>query len=155
MWISKELKKELSEDEILLFDDAYPDGVGFVDTMKWIHADGCGEDTSTFVNEDCNTCDEVNENNGGNKNDGDSKDIAVCLSTQQDIGLIYKTTIPPQRQVLLCHGVRDGMVSIEGAAYLEAMIPNATLSKIIQGSHQGVIIFFPSEAKEALNRMSR
>ena len=36
-WVGKELKKELSDNEIRIFDEKFPDGVEFVELMKWIH----------------------------------------------------------------------------------------------------------------------
>ena len=93
--------------------------------------------------------------NGNNNKDGDAKDIAVCLSTQQDIGLVYKTTLPQQKQVLLWHGEHDQMISVCGGEYLQSMISNATLTRISGGTHQGVMFFCPDDVMEALNRISR
>mmetsp|Transcript_43681 Transcript_43681/g.78392 ORF Transcript_43681/g.78392 Transcript_43681/m.78392 type:complete len:402 (+) Transcript_43681:327-1532(+) len=154
-WVGKGFKKELSDDERLMFDELYPDGVGFVEMMKWMHDDGCDDEISVFVNGYDNTCSICNDANRGNKKEGDAKDVAVCLSTQQDLGLIYKNTVPAQRQVLLWHGESDKMIAMQGAGYLASMLPNATLTRVSRGTHQGTMFFFPDDAMEALNRISR
>ncbi|KAL7554839.1 hypothetical protein ACHAWF_018388 [Thalassiosira exigua] len=152
-WIEKVWKDGLSNGEIMLYEAQYQDGGEFVDMMKWIHDDGIDESTSTFVNGVIHAC--GGETEGGNNDEGDARDIAVCISTQQEIGLIYKTRIPAQRQVLLWHGECDAMISIRGAEYLESMIPDATLTRVPEGTHQGVMFFFPDDAIDALNRISR
>ncbi|KAL7531042.1 hypothetical protein ACHAXR_005741, partial [Thalassiosira sp. AJA248-18] len=152
-WVDKNFKKELSDDEILIFGKQYPDGLEFVEMMKWIQSDGCDEEVSILVNGDDNSC--SGETSGITNKEGDARDVAVCLSTQQDLGMIYKSTIPPQRQVLLWHGESDKMISIEGASYLESMIPTATLTRVSRGTHQGTMLVFPDDAMEALNQISR
>ncbi|KAL9186848.1 hypothetical protein ACHAXT_010568 [Thalassiosira profunda] len=151
--VGKELKKELSPNERALFEERYPGDGGdaeFVEIMKWIHGDGCDEETSTFVNGEADDGDAR-----GNDNDGNAKDVAVCLSTQQELEIVYKTAVAPQKQVLLWHGEKDSMISVLGAAYLEAEIPNATLTIISGGTHQGVMFFIPDDVMEALNTISR
>ena len=159
-WFTSGFKKDLSDEEKRMFDEQYPDAVlgaeTFVGIMKWIHNDGHDDDVSEFVNVDSsNLTTGTTHENVNSKRDGDARDIAVCLSTQQDLGLIYKTTIPPQKQVLLWHGECDKMINIEGSMYLESMIPNATLTKVSEGTHQGVMFFLPDETMGALNRISR
>jgi len=152
-WVGHQLKKDLSQDEILKFEEQYPDVEEFVELMKWIHNDGCDDEANGFAISSCGTND--TESVSGNKKEGDAKDVAVCLSTQQDLGLIYKSTVPPQRQVLLWHGEDDKMIYIAGSKYLKCSIPNANLTRIAEGTHQGVMFCFPDEALEALNRISR
>lgn len=151
-WVGKELKKDLSTEETVMFDEQYPDVEEFVAMMKWIHDDGHDDEVSVPVNGDGTSCP---EHEVADAKDGNARDCAVCLSTQQDLGLIYKTTVPVQHQVLLWHGECDKMIAIEGAMYLESMISNSTLTRVADGTHQGVMFFLPEGAMEALNRISR
>jgi len=166
-WIVDKIKKEMSNDEVQQFDEQFPDEESFVELMIWIHMDGRDDDdeTSVFVNakedraaiqlQSTGCFGNVQIENGNNNKDGDAKDIAVCLSTQQDIGLVYKTTLPQQKQVLLWHGEHDQMISVSGGEYLQSMVSNATLTRIQKGTHQGVMFFCPDDVMEALNRISR
>ena len=162
-WVVHLITKDLSKQENQMFDEKYPDdGAKFVDLMNWVHNDGCDDEVSVFVNQTQDVCEESGcfgsgsaTVNGSNKHEGDAKDTAVCLSAQQDLGLIYKHSIPTQKQVLLWHGEDDKMISIEGAEYLEGQITNATLTRIPSGTHQGVMFFFPDAVIDALNRISR
>ena len=164
-WIVEKIKKEMSNNEVQQFDEQFPDEELFVKLMIWIHMDGRDDDdeTSVFVNakEDKEAMHSTGcfgnaqIESGSNNKDGDAKDIAVCLSSQQDIGLVYKTTIPQQKQVLLWHGEHDQMISVTGGEYLQSTISNATLTRIPRGTHQGVMFFFPNDVMEALNRISR
>ena len=126
-----------------------------MELMKWIHDDGNDEEVSEQVNGNGNVSCSKGKSSNTNKKEGDARDCAVCLSTQQDLGLVYKTDISPQRQVLLWHGESDRMIAIAGAEYLESMLPNAKLNRVSQGTHQGVMFFMPDGAIEALNRISK
>ncbi len=165
-WIVDGFKKELSFDEQVEFDAQFPSngGVDFVELMKWMYDDGDG-DGSVFVNVDSNIDDAVDasataatkndkQRRVPNMNDGNAKDIAVCLSSQHDLGLEYKSSIPKQKRVLLYHGENDKMVNVVGAEYLESMLSNATLSYVSEGTHQGTMLFFPRDVMLALNQIS-
>ena len=154
-WVVDGFKKELSDNERKEFDAQYPEdgGVAFVKMMTWSHGDGDG-DGSIFVNVDNSNVDESNGNRIPNTNDGNAKDIAVCLSTQQDLGMEYKPSVPKQKRVLLWHGENDRMVSAAGAEYLESMLSNATLSYVSGGTHQGTMFFFPRDLMLELNQIS-
>ena len=163
-WIVDGFKKELSFDEQVEFDAQFPNngGVDFVDLMKWMYDDEDG-DGSVFVNVDSNIDDDTNataETKNGklrvpNMNDGNANDIAVCLSSQHDLGLEYKSSIPKQKRVLLYHGENDKMVNVVGAEYLESMIGgDATLSYVSEGTHQGTMFFFPRDVMLELNQIS-
>jgi len=144
-WIVEKIKKEMSNDEVQQFDEQFPDEESFVELMIWIHMDGRDDDdeTSMFVNakeekatiQSTGCFGNVQIENGNNNKDGDAKDIAVCLSTQQNIGLVYKTTLPQQKQVLLWHGEHDQMISISGGEYLQSTISTATLTRIPREAH--------------------
>mmetsp|Transcript_28701 Transcript_28701/g.60891 ORF Transcript_28701/g.60891 Transcript_28701/m.60891 type:complete len:461 (+) Transcript_28701:11-1393(+) len=148
---------------------------GFIDVMNWIHTDGESGVGSVFVNvpaspsEDekgdyeavgCNIHIHCNGSGGTpaentERNDGDAMDIAVCLSTQQELGMVYNTSVPPQQNVLLWHGENDTMISAEGSEWLAKVIPGgASLTKVPGGTHQGTMFFFPEDVMEALNRLS-
>lgn len=159
-WVGKSFRKDLSEDEATEFDKQFPDGEKFVELLKWIHGDGFDDEASVFVNGGSGTDADGSEdkgierNNNTQTNEGNARDIAVCLSTQQDLGLVYKRTVPAQKKVLLWHGLNDKMVSVAGARYLEAMIgPRATLTRIKDGTHQGVMFFFPESVMKAMNQI--
>jgi len=161
-FVANVIKKEMSNDEQIMFDEQFPhdDGASkFAQLMKWIHDDGGYDDElSVYVNEDerYGNSDTTDENNGiRNAKDGDARDCAVCLSTQQDVGLIYNNSVPTQRQILLWHGEHDKMISVSGADYLTSMMPNVTLTRVRGGTHQGIMFFFPEDVMEALNRISR
>lgn len=154
-WIVDGFKKELSADERMEFDEQYPDdgGVAFVKFMSWIYEDGDGEE-SVFVNVDGSQIDESHVKRIPSKNDGIKMDIAVCLSTQQDLGMEYKSSVPRQNRVLLWHGEDDKMINVAGAEYLESMLSNATLSYVPIGTHQGTMFFFPRDLMLELNQIS-
>lgn len=158
-WIVDGFKKELSFDEQVEFDAQFPNdgGVDFVELMKWMYDDGDG-DGSVFVNVDDAVDATVETKNDKqrvpNMSDGNAKDIAVCLSSQHDIGLEYKSSIPKQKRVLLYHGENDKMVNVVGAEYLESMLSNATLSYVSEGTHQGTMLFFPRDVMLELNQIS-
>mmetsp|Transcript_41156 Transcript_41156/g.86436 ORF Transcript_41156/g.86436 Transcript_41156/m.86436 type:complete len:448 (+) Transcript_41156:22-1365(+) len=178
-WVARQMKKELSDEEQKMFDERYPDddGVEFVGLLKWMHGDGIDDETSVFVNEINHGTTSAHNASGadasaaaaaavvGNNKEGDARDCAVCLSTQEELGLIYRTTIPSQKQVLLWHGEVDKMISVRGAEYLEEMLRkqghhgdgdnHVTLTKIARGTHQGTMFFVPRDAMEAINRISR
>ena len=128
-WLCKQIKKELSVEERHMFDDHIPKR-SQLSMMKWIHLDGRDDDVSVYVKT-------ISGNTGNdtykNCNDGDARDCAVCLGTQQEVGLEYKNPTP-RKEVLLWHGEIDRMVSVDGAKYLEAMIPDATLTTVPNGS---------------------
>ena len=157
LWVGSQFKKQLSPAEVVEFDKEYPDGEKFVATMRWISEDGRDPAESVFVNGDndgaTTACWGVPRGAGAGRGEGDARDVAVCLSTQQDLGLVYRWALPEQRQVRLWHGRDDGMVSVRGAWYLEAALPNATLTEIPQGTHQGIMFFFPDDVTEAINRI--
>jgi hypothetical protein len=163
-WIVDGFKRELSFDEQVEFDAQFPNdgGVDFVELMKWMYDDGDG-DGSVFVNVDSNVDDAADataetkndkQRRVPNMNDGNAKDIAVCLSSQHDLGLEYKSSIPKQKRVLLYHGENDKMVNVVGAEYLESMLSNATLSYVSEGTHQGTMLFFPRDVMLELNQIS-
>jgi pimeloyl-ACP methyl ester carboxylesterase len=157
-WIVDGFKKELSFDEQVEFDAQFPNdgGVDFVELMKWMYDDGDG-DGSVFVNvDDAEAAAELHNDKHRvpNMNDGNAKDIAVCLSSQHDLGLEYKSSIPKQKRVLLYHGENDKMVNVVGAEYLESMLSNATLSYVFEGTHQGTMLFFPIDVMLELNQIS-
>ena len=154
-WIVDGFKNELSAVERMEFDEQYPDdgGGAFVKFMSWIYEDGEG-DGSVFVNADSSNVDEPDVKRILSKNDGIAMDIAVCLSTQQDLGLEYKSSVPKQKRVLLWHGEDDKMVNVKGAEYLESMLSNATLSYVLEGTHQGTMFFFPRDLMLELNQIS-
>lgn len=148
---------------------------GFIDVMNWIHADGESGVGSVSVNEPaspsqgekgddeavgCNVpihCNGSGDTSAENieRNDGDAMDIAVCLSTQQELGMVYNTSLPPQKNVLLWHGENDTMISAVGSEWLAKLIPGgASLTKVPGGTHQGTMFFFPEDVMEALNRLS-
>ena len=162
-WTANGFKKSLSKHERCEFEKQFPEGggVAFVELMHWIHEDDKDGNVSVFVNNSAGN----EDSNGGfqitctgrsdiNHKDGDAKDIAVCLSTQQDLGLIYKSTVPPQKNVFLWHGENDTMISVVGSEWLASMIPNANLTKVSEGTHQGTMFFFPVDAMETINRIS-
>jgi pimeloyl-ACP methyl ester carboxylesterase len=151
-WVVNGFKKELSNGERMEFDERYPEdgGVAFVEGLTWSYEDGDG-DGSVFVNVDAN---DVENKHVPNTNDGSAKDIAVCLSTQQDLGMEYKYSVPKQKRILLWHGENDKMVNVAGAEYLEAMLSNATLSYVSEGTHQGTMFFFPRDLMLELNQIS-
>lgn len=152
-WVVNGFKKELSNGERFEFDEQYPEdgGVAFLEGMKWSYEDGDDGDGSVFVNIDAN---DVNDRRVPNKNDGNANDIAVCLSTQQDLGMEYKSSVPKQKRILLWHGENDRMVNVAGAEYLESMLSNATLSYVSEGTHQGTMFFFPRDLMLELNQIS-
>jgi pimeloyl-ACP methyl ester carboxylesterase len=159
-WIVDGFKKELSVDEQVEFDAQFPNdgGVDFVELMRWMYDDGDG-DGSVFVNIDgAEAAAELNHDKQQrrvpNMNDGNAKDIAVCLSSQHDLGLEYKSSIPKQKRVLLYHGENDKMVNVVGAEYLESMLSHATLSYVSEGTHQGTMFFFPRDVMLELNQIS-
>ena len=121
-----------------------------------MYDDGDG-DGSVFVNvDDAEAAAELNNDKHRvpNMNDGNAKDIAVCLSSQHDLGLEYKSSIPKQKRVLLYHGENDKMVNVVGAEYLESMLSNATLSYVFEGTHQGTMLFFQRDVMLELNQIS-
>ena len=147
-WFVDAFRKELSSIENEEFEEVYGDGAQFLDMMRRLYADK--PEDSVSVNE---------EPEGARKiqchNDGDALDLAVCMSTQQELGLSYSyETFPTQKEVILFHGECDRMVSIAGAQYLSRSLPNTTLSTEPYGSHQGGMLFYPKEVMEALNRIS-
>lgn len=145
-------KKTLSTNERIAFDKHYPDrgGVGLVEDLMWMSEDGSDGEGSIFVNSQ-----NVNiENASPNSNDGNAKDISVCLTTQEELGLIYNRTIPTQKKVLLWHGTKDHMISVAGSEYLASAVPNATLNKVVEGTHQGTMFFFPDSVMMSLNSIS-
>ena len=144
-----QFKKALSKHEQLDFATLYVDrdGAAFVDDLLWMNDDGEGNG-SEFINL------KHGENDYPCHNDGNSKDIAVCLTTQEDLGLIYNKTITDREQVLLWHGTNDRMISVEGSAYLASSLPNAKLHKVDEGTHQGTMFFFPGGVMVALNMIS-
>jgi len=155
-WIVDGFKQELSNDERVEFDEQYPEdgGEAFVEMMAWQYGDEAG-DGSVFVNVDDNDdVDESNDKRVPYANDGNAKDIAVCLSTQQELGMEYKSSVPKQKRVLLWHGEDDGMVNVGGAEYLASMLSNATLSYVSEGTHQGTMFFFPRDLMLELNQIS-
>ena len=81
-------------------------------------------------------------------------DIAVCLSTQHDLGMEYNSSASKQKRVLLWHGENDKMVNVVGAEYLESMMRNATLSYVSEGTHQGTMFFFPRDVMLEINQIS-
>ena len=154
-WIVDGFKKELSADERMEFDEQYPDdgGVAFVKFMSWMYEDGDGNE-SVFVNVDGSNVGKSNVKRVPSRNDGNRMDLAVCLSTQQDLGMEYKSSVPRQKRVLLWHGEDDKMINVAGAEYLESMLSNATLSYVPKGTHQGTMIFFPRDLMLELNQIS-
>ena len=155
-WVADGLKKGLSNNERREFDELYPEdgGLAFVENIAWSYEDSDG-DGSVFVNVvDANVAEESNGKRVPNKNDGNAKDLAVCLSTQQDLGMEYNSSVPKQKRVLLWHGENDKMVNVAGAEYLESMLDNATLSYVSEGTHQGTMLFFPRDVMLELNQVS-
>lgn len=149
-WIVSRLKKSLSDVERVEFEQQFPDrdGVGFAESMKWMNEDGCDGCGSEFVNLVC-------EKTGvTSRVDGVAKDIAVCLGSQEDLGMRYAIDVPAQKEVLLWHGTNDKMISISGSEYLASMIPNSTLTEVELGTHHGTMFFFPKGVIKALNKIS-
>jgi pimeloyl-ACP methyl ester carboxylesterase len=147
--IVNHFKKTLSQHEQLEFVQQYAErnGIGFVEDLNWMNSDGDGND-SEFINSN------IDETKDDYNNDGNSKDISLCLTAQEDLGLIYSKSIPEQNQILLWHGTNDRMISVEGSAYLSALLPNAKLHKVADGTHQGTMFFFPGGVMVALNMIS-
>ena len=152
-WILNGFKKELSDSERLGFDQQYPEEIGlqFVETMTWMYQDNHG-DGSVFVN--ANEFEDSCDKRIPCMNDGNAMDIAVCLSTQLDLDMEYKSSVPKQMRVLLWHGENDSMINVTGAEYLRSMLSNATLSYVPNGTHQGTMFFFPRDLMLELNRVS-
>ncbi|KAL3791752.1 hypothetical protein HJC23_007519 [Cyclotella cryptica] len=151
-FIVNHFKKTLSLHERNDFDEHYSDrgGVGLIEDLMWMNQDGSDGEGSLFVNsKDVNIT-----NTATNTYDGNAKDISVCLTTQEELGLVYDTSMPTQRQVLLWHGTKDHMISVAGAEYLASQIPHATLNKVTEGTHQGTMFFFPDSVMIALNSIS-
>lgn len=148
-FIVNHFKKTLSQYEQVEFVQQYTerDGVGFIEDLKWMNNDGDGNE-SKFVNS------KTDESKADCNNDGNRKDISVCLTTQEDLGLIYNQTIPEQNQILLWHGTNDHMISVEGSSYLSSMLPKSKLYKVADGTHQGTMFFFPGGVMVALNMIS-
>lgn len=148
-FIVNQFKRKLSHQEQREFDEQYgeSEGVEFVEDLKWINGDGDGNG-SEFVNTKGANC-KLPCNNDGNSND-----VSVCLTTQQNLGLMYNKTIPEQQQILLWHGTNDHMISVEGSAYLASALPNAKLHRVCDGTHQGTMLFFPRGVMVALNMLS-
>ena len=148
-WFVDAFKKELSSLENEEFEKVYPgDGARFLDMMRRLYADRPEDSVS------------VNEESSGNlkipcNQDGDAMDLAVCMSSQQELGLSYSwETFPTQEEIILFHGECDSMVSIAGAQYLARTLPNTTLFTEPYGSHQGGMLFYPTKVIDALNRIS-
>jgi pimeloyl-ACP methyl ester carboxylesterase len=114
-FIVTNFKKGLSEHEQIKFANQYgeSDGTGFIDALIWMNHDGDGHD-SEFINAKSSDNQHIVPCN----NDGNAKDISVCLSTQEELGLTYNKTVSEHQQILLWHGTNDNIISVEGSAYL-------------------------------------
>ncbi|EJK45215.1 hypothetical protein THAOC_36178 [Thalassiosira oceanica] len=147
-WFVDAFRKELSSLENVEFEEVYGDGAQFLDMMRRLYADK--PEDSVSVNEEPKGVRKIQCSH-----DGDALDLAVCMSTQQELGLSYSyETFPTQKEILLFHGECDGMVSIVGAQYLAKTLPNTKLFTEPVGSHQGGMLFYPKEVIDALNRIS-
>lgn len=162
VWVVDGFKKGLSNVEKIEFEKQFPnnDGIEFVNLMTWIYEDGDEGSGSVYVNIVTNENDASRESNDHNHkcvpstNDGNAMDIAVCLSTQHDLGMEYNSSASKQKRVLLWHGENDKMVNVVGAEYLESMMRNATLSYVSEGTHQGTMFFFPRDVMLEINQIS-
>lgn len=150
-FLANRFKKTLSQHEQVEFTKQYAEtnGIGFIEDMKWMNEDGNGCD-SKFVNMKS----EENSERHPCNNDGNSMDISVCLTAQQELGLIYSKTIPEQNQILLWHGSNDKMISLGGSKHLASALPKAKLHRVSEGTHQGTMFFFPGGVMVALNMIS-
>jgi len=171
-FVANAIRSEMSNDERIAFDERFPNEDGaseFAMLMKWIHDDGGYDDEvgardangderrrcGSGGGDDADDADAAERDGVHDAGDGNARDCAVCLSAQQELGLVYRTDVPIQRRILLWHGEHDRMISVSGADYLASMMPNVTLTRVRGGTHQGVMFFFPEDVMEALNRISR
>jgi hypothetical protein len=98
--------------------------LGFVEGMIYLNEDGSDGEGSKFINSENGDYKNIATNN----KDGYGNDISVCLSTQNEVGLIYKTTIPTQKKVLLLwHETHDHMISLAGSEHLASSIMGAIM----------------------------
>eukprot|EP00927_Polykrikos_kofoidii_P052526 TRINITY_DN46400_c0_g1_i1.p1 TRINITY_DN46400_c0_g1~~TRINITY_DN46400_c0_g1_i1.p1 ORF type:complete len:320 (+),score=50.64 TRINITY_DN46400_c0_g1_i1:60-1019(+) len=78
---------------------------------------------------------------------GESEDIQVCLSGSEALGIDYGAVAGT---VVLCHGEKDGTVTMASVEWLAAQLTSAKLCRLASGSHSGALFMLHHGVSDAV-----
>jgi pimeloyl-ACP methyl ester carboxylesterase len=79
---------------------------------------------------------------------GSTLDVAVCLSTSQDLGIDYTKGTAG---ALFLNGDNDGIAPLAVTEWLAQQIPKSSVTVIPKGTHNGALFMLDERIIESLN----